>query len=302
MRPLYGFWLSVLTAVMWGMLPVAMLLLLADVDAITITWMRFAFAAACVGGFLWQRGQLPDLRQLDTRSRLVLLATVLALLGNFLLYLVGLDLLNPEATAVLIQLAPILLLFGSVYINGERLSLREWMGTLVLVGGLLLFFNQKLASLSAAMDDDTVGVLIMVAAAVSWSLYALLQKRLLRTLGSVQLTLLIYGAGTVVLALFISPSTLLQMDTLQWAALLFGCLNMVVGYGAFTEAIRVWQAAKVSAVIALAPVFTIVTMQLAVWGWPQLFTSSELNLPAYAGALIVVAGSMIAALGKQTQR
>lgn len=299
MRPLYGFWLSVLTALLWGMLPVAMLLLLGKVDAITVTWVRFVFSAICVGLYLQRKQQLPSLRMLNGSRRLLLLIAAIALLGNFILYMVGLDYLNPEATAVLIQLAPILLLLGSIYFNGERLNAMEWVGACVLVAGLVLFFNQRLAHLFGAVGNDTMGVLIMLGAAASWSIYALMQKRLLQAMGSIQLTLMLYTAGAIVLAVMASPLVLLQMTPLETGALLFGCLNMVFGYGAFTEALRVWQAAKVSAVIALAPVFTIITMQVAVWGWPQHFSSSELNVAAYVGAVVVVAGSMLAALGKQ---
>jgi len=301
MRPLYGFWLSVLTAALWGMLPVAMLLLLGKVDAITVTWVRFLFSAMCVGVFLYRKRQLPNLGMLDGSRRVMLAVAVLALLGNFILYLIGLDYLNPEATAVLIQLAPILLLLGSVYFNDEHLTVTEWAGAFVLFVGLLLFFNQRLWHLFGALGNDTLGVLIMLAAAVSWSIYGLMQKRLLQAMGSIQLTLMLYGAGALALAVFASPLVLLEMSAVQTAALLFGCLNMVFGYGAFTEALRVWQAAKVSAVIALAPVFTIIAMKVAVWGWPDVFVSSELNVLAYVGALVVVAGSMLAALGKQRQ-
>jgi drug/metabolite transporter (DMT)-like permease len=297
-----GFWLSLLTALMWGMLPVALVLLLGDLDVVTLTWTRFTFSTLCVGAFLYQRQQLPSLRQLSGKSRWILAMAVAALVGNFLLYLLGLALLNPEATQTIIQIAPILLLFGSVYLNGERLTGREWTGALILVLGLLLFFNQKLSHLFGALTAESLGVFTMVAAALSWTLYGLLQKRLLQVFSSLQLTLLIYAAGSAVLLLFITPSAFLRLTLLQIMALSFCGLNMVLGYGAFTEAMRVWQAAKVSAVIALAPIFTIVTMQLAVWGWPHLFVSSQLNALAYGGALVVVAGSMLAALGKQAGR
>ena len=80
MRPLYGFWLSVLTAALWGMLPVAMLLLLGKVDAITVTWVRFLFSAMCVGVFLYRKRQLPNLGMLDGSRRAMLAVAVLALL------------------------------------------------------------------------------------------------------------------------------------------------------------------------------------------------------------------------------
>jgi drug/metabolite transporter (DMT)-like permease len=302
MRGWLGFWLSLLTAVMWGMLPVGMVLVLGQLDVVSITWVRFAFATVCVGLFLYQRKKLPDLKLLDRKRRWLLLVAVLGLLGNFLLYLVGLHLLNPEATQTIIQIAPIVLLFGSVWFNGERLAPLEWMGALLLVLGLGLFFNQKLASLFSALTGETIGVISMLAAALSWSIYGLVQKKLLQQLSSLQLTFLIYAAGTIVLLVFISPQALLRLSLLQYSALLFCCLNMVVGYGAFTEAMQVWQAARVSAVIALAPVFTILTMKIAVWALPAHFVSSQLNVLAYVGALTVVAGSMLAALGKQVRQ
>ncbi|HTR00185.1 MAG TPA: DMT family transporter [Candidatus Acidoferrum sp.] len=299
MRGWYGFALSLVTAVLWGMLPVGMVLLLGRLDVVTITWSRFAFCSVCVGLWLYRRRLWPARSQLAGSMRWFLALAVLGLLGNFLLYLLGLRLLNPEATQTIIQLAPILLLFGSVYFNGEKLSALEWSGALLLVAGLALFFNQKLAGLMTSLGSETVGVLCMLAAALSWSIYGLVQKRLMRSLNSLQVTLLIYGAGTVVLLPFVVLPSLAQLDGLQASALLFCCLNMLVGYGAFTEAMRIWQAAKVSAVIALAPVFTILSMKLAVWLMPAHFVSSELNTLAYLGALTVVAGSMLAALGKQ---
>jgi drug/metabolite transporter (DMT)-like permease len=298
MRGWYGFTLSLVTALLWGMLPVAMVLLLGRLDVITITWTRFAFSTACVALWLYRRQQLPTIPQVSGMRWLLVIA-VAGLLGNFLLYLVGLRLLNPEATQTIIQLAPILLLFGSVHFNRERLSALEWGGAALLLLGLVLFFNQRLASLFSSFGSETVGVLCMLAAALSWSVYGLVQKRLMKTLSSLQVTVLIYAAGTVLLIPFSAPLAVLQLDALQAGSLLFCCLNMLVGYGAFTEAMRVWQAAKVSAVIALAPVFTIVSMKVAVWSLPAYFTNSDLNALAYVGALIVVGGSMLAALGKQ---
>jgi drug/metabolite transporter (DMT)-like permease len=301
-RHWYGFWLSVLTAFMWGILPVAFVLLLDSLDVLSITWARFAFSTLLVFWYLRQRGQVPRLTGFDRRGRLLLLVAILALLGNFLLYLKGLEYLNPEATVILIQLAPFLLMAGSVLIHGERFGLYEAVGAVLLLLGLGLYFNEKLGVLLQASGSETLGVVFMVLAALSWSVYGLLQKGLLRSMGSVQLTLLIYGGGTLALLLFISPAAFAALGALQWWVLLFCCLNMLIGYGAFTEALRVWEGAKVSAVIALAPVFTIIGMQAAVSLWPAHFSSSNLNPLAYAGALVVVAGSMLAALGRGRKR
>jgi drug/metabolite transporter (DMT)-like permease len=297
-RHWYGFFLSLLTAVMWGVLPVAFELLLDSLDVVTLTWVRFCFSACVVWIFLAQRSQLPGLLKLAGTTQLVLLLAVVALLGNFILYLMGLRLLDPESTQVLIQLAPFFLMFGSLIFFGEALSAVQCAGAAVLILGLVLFFNDRLSALWQGTSTYTIGIACMLLASVSWGIYGLLQKKLLASMSSIQLTLLIYAGGVVALAWFISPAALLQLDAIGGAALLFCCVNMVVGYGAFTEALRVWQAARVSAVIALAPLFTIVCMYAAVLFWPGYFTSSALNGWSYAGAFLVVAGSMLAALGR----
>jgi drug/metabolite transporter (DMT)-like permease len=291
--------MSLLTALMWGVLPVVFTLLRGGPDVMAVTWIRFLFSAVVVGFFLWRRGTLPALAVWQRRDWLTLFLAVVFLAGNFILYLLALALISPEATAVLIQLAPFILMFGSVFIYGERFTPVEWLGAGVLLVGLVLFFNDRLAVLMQAFTSETLGIVYILLAAVSWGIYGLMQKPLLRRTGSIQLTLLMYAGGALLLLPVSNASSLLRMTDLQNGAVLFGCLNMVIGYGAFTEALRVWQGAKVSAVIALAPVITIVTMQLAVMLWPALFTSSGLNLWAYVGAALVVAGSMLAALGKQ---
>lgn len=297
-RNWYGLFLSLLTALMWGTLPIALQLLMQSLDVNTITWARFVFSAAFVWIVLQRRGQLPQLRAFDRRTLVLTSIAIVALMANFLLYLVGLDHLNPEASGIIIQLAPFLLMAGSVLFYGERMTPLDLLGAAVLFAGLLLFFNERLALLFGGISDYTLGVAAMLMAALTWSIYGLMQKTLLRVMNSMQLTLLIYTGGAVLLLFFSAPASIFALGWLPLLVLLYGCMNMVLGYGAFTEAMRVWQAAKVSAVIALAPVVTIVCMPLAVWLWPNHYSSSDLNLWSYLGAVLVVAGSMLSALGK----
>lgn len=294
-----GLALSLLTALMWGTLPIALQLLMQSLDVNTITWARFVFSAAFVWIVLKRRGQLPSLHSFNRRTTLLTGVAIVALMSNFLLYLVGLDHLNPEASGIIIQLAPFLLMAGSVVFHGERMTPLDLIGALVLFGGLLLFFNERLGLLFGGDREYMVGVVAMLLAALTWSVYGLMQKTLLRVMSSMQLTLLIYCGGAVLLLLFSAPLAILRLELVPALVLLYGCLNMVVGYGAFTEAMKVWQAAKVSAVIALAPVVTIVCMPLAVWLWPNHYVSSELNPWSYAGAMLVVAGSMLSSLGRR---
>ncbi|MEX2367401.1 MAG: DMT family transporter [Pseudohongiellaceae bacterium] len=298
-RHWYGFFLSLTTAFMWGVLPVFLTLLLEDMDAISITWARFTVSAVLVFLFLRSRAGLLAYHRLGLRTLLILLIATCALIGNFLLYLKSLNYLNPESAQVMIQLAPFILMFGSVYFYQEKFGRPEILGSALLLFGLGLFFNNRIDEIFNSFGEYTLGIVIMLCAAISWGIYGLLQKHLLSMMNSRQLTLFIYCGGAVGLTLFVTFSSFTGLSLLQYAALLFCCLNMVIGYGTFTEALHYWQAAKVSAVIALAPLITILSMALAVRLWPQYFSDSELNLVAYAGAIMVVAGSMLGSLGRR---
>jgi len=301
-RPIAGFFLSLLTALMWGVLPVAFVVLIGAMDTITITWYRFTLAAIVVFVFLWRRGKLPALRTYNSKVKLVLFLAAAALAANFVFYLSSLSYLNPESAQVLIQMAPFILMFGSIFFYKERLGWLEWIGVALLLGGFSLFFNDRLAQIFSSLNDYSIGILLMVLASVTWGTYGLLQKNLLTNMDSIQLTSLMYLGGVILLLPFASPATVLSLNGLQFGALLFCSLNLVLAYGAFTEALFLWDAAKVSAVITLAPLLTIVSMMLAVHWWPSVFSDSELNALAYLGALLVVAGSMLAALGHNLQK
>ncbi len=54
-----GFSLALLTAVLWGLLPIALKWLLSSMSAATITWIRFVVAAVLVGLVLLARSKDP---------------------------------------------------------------------------------------------------------------------------------------------------------------------------------------------------------------------------------------------------
>jgi len=58
-----------------------------------------------------------------------------------------------------------------------------------------------------------------------------------------------------------------------------------------------WQAAQVSALITLTPLFTLLFSDLLSIAWPDSFAKPMLNLLGYIGAFVVVAGAMYSAIG-----
>lgn len=292
-----GLALALTTAVCWGLLPIALRITLVGMDAWTLTWYRFAAASLALGAFLAWRRRLPRWPPLTRRGAWLYAAALLGLVANYVSYLVSLELMGPTAAQVLIQLAPMFLLFGGLIVFGERFAPLQWAGFAVLVTGLGVFFHERIAEVFAIGTRLGLGVAVMLFSAVVWACYALAQKQLLTQLASGQVLFLLY-LGAV--PLLLPPAQLVQvlaLDGLQLGMLAFCCANTVIAYGCFAEALEHWEVSRVSAVVTLAPVFTVLGVHAAAWVWPQAAPAEALSGWNLLGAALVVAGSMTAALG-----
>ncbi len=281
---------------MWGMLPIAIKELLVGMDASTIVWYRFLVAGVVLGLWLLTTGKLPRIRQTTHTLRWLLLIAVVALSSNYFLFSYSLNFVNAETSEAVIQLTTLFLILGGVWVYKEPFVAVQKFGTLLIVLGLLLFFNERIRDLTNLENRETIGVIIVVFAALTWVVYALLQKKLQLEFTSVQILFFIYMCAIVLLLPFIRPAGLLQLSGFHFALLAFCCINTLVAYGCFAEALNCWEASKVSAVLALAPLFTISTLKIIVWINPDYAFSDRLTLMSLLGAMLLVVGSVLTAL------
>jgi drug/metabolite transporter (DMT)-like permease len=292
-----GLTLAVVTAASWGLLPIALAITLSTLDAYTLTWFRFVTAALALGVILAAMGRLPTLGTIDRRSWTMLLIALGGLVGNFVLYVVALTHASPTVNQVVTQLSPILLMLGGIVLFHERFSVRQWVGFGLLLVGLPLFFNRRLPELINFRSGLGLGVALLVLASFIWSVYGLAQKYLLRRFQAQQVLVLLYLGSAIVLMPLSHPAGILKLNTLQAWMLAFSCANTVVAYGAFAEALRHWEASRVGATLTLTPLFTMAAMWILQHTAPGLVKTEQLNALSVAGALIVVGGSMLCALG-----
>lgn len=293
-----GIFLALTTAVFWGALPIAMKQVLDVMEPYTIVWYRFMMAAIGLGIILASRRQLPSLKLFRQRRWLVLLIiATCGLLGNFIFFSSSLQYLSPTTSQVIGQLSPVGMMVASVLILKERMRITQVIGAGMLICGLLLFFNTSLHEIFTRLTDYTLGVVLGICAAVVWVSYGVAQKVLLRRMASQQILLLLYTLCAIALFPFAKPAVILQLDGWQLACLLFCGVNTLVGYGALAEAMARWQAAQVSALVTLTPLFTLFFSILLAQILPDMFAAPSLNFVGYVGAFVVVAGAMFSAIG-----
>ncbi|WP_240997075.1 DMT family transporter [Pseudomonas viridiflava] len=266
-------------------------------DPVTVTWFRLLVPGSLLFVWLASVKRLPSFKLLGRKGKALVVLAVLGLVGNYMLYLVGLRMLSPGTTQLLIQIGPILLLISSIFLFKERFSLGQGIGLAILLIGFGLFFNQRLVELLTSLGDYTLGVLIVIMASVVWTFYGLSQKQLLTVWNSLQVMMVIYLFCALLITPWAHPAQALQLSPLQGWLLLACCLNTLVAYGAFAEALAHWEASRVSATLALTPLITLASVAIAAWLWPTYVQAEEINALGYGGALLVVLGSALTALG-----
>ena len=272
-------------------------------DAYTITWYRFLFAALFVGLMLAPSGKLP-LSILKNKQQLKkLLFSALFLSLNYILYLISLHYVPAETAQMLIQMAPFFMIVGSVLVIKEHFTRGQLLGSATLATGLLLFFNQQFtAETSLSNDNFITGFIIMFGAATTWATYAIIQKQMLKDYGSNQIMWGIYLLSSAFFLPLATPSQVTTLDSTALLLLLFCCANTLVAYGTFAKAQEFLPTANVTAILAFTPILTVLFATIAEQLWPSIYTAQTLNGLAYIGAAVVVIGSMFTALGDKLLR
>ena len=294
-----GLTLTLITALCWATLPIALKIVLSVLDPITLTWFRFLVAAAVTGTWLALRGKLRGRHAgyggLGRRGWLMLLVAALMLVGNYVFYLLGVQYTTPANAQLLIQLAPLLMALGGIWVFGERFRIAQWLGLALLAAGMALFFADQLAA-AARAPGYLLGSGLVIVGAIVWAVYALLQKQLLMKLGSMQILLFIYVVASLVLLPFARPDALLRLDAFHWAMLAYCAFNTIGAYGAFAEALAHWEASRVSAILATTPLLCIGAVTVVHALWPAWLAPERITALGWIGATLAVFGSAAVSL------
>ena len=281
----------------WATLPVALSVMLRDLDPLTLTWFRFLAASVLLAAVLGPRGSLPKLSTLAPTGWLLLVLATLFLAANYLLFLIGLSLTTPANTQILMQLSPLLFALGGITIFGERFKRRQWLGFFILIGGLAVFCSDQLLAFVAEGDRYLLGYAVILAAAFSWAVSLLIQKRLLTIFRSQALLLCIYVGCALCFTPLADPGRIAALSGGAILLLLYCALNTVVAYGAFSAALENVEASRAAAVIALSPVATFGFIAITHALFPGALPPEQFSPWMLFGAATVVIGSVITARG-----
>lgn len=279
--------LLVQTVVAAGTYPAAKRALL-DVDPFPLAMMRFAGTALLLGVALALRGGLPRRSEI---GRLLLLG-FLAVPGNQLLFVVGLDLSSPSHAALCYALTPVAVALVERAAYGAVHPRRIWIGIGIAIAGTAVLLSRPGSGFA---PSPLRGDLVLLVAMVSWALYTVLGKGLAERRGAIWTT----GWSLVVGAAWTLPFGWRPLARAPYAefpaSVWFGAAYLALGtsilcYGLWLFALGRLRPTQVAIFANLQP------PAAALLSW--LFFGERIGLPLVAGGILVLCGVLLTQTGR----
>jgi drug/metabolite transporter (DMT)-like permease len=289
---------AIITAVLWGVLAIALKVSLTGLTPADITWFRFimAFSVLAIYYGLKKPGYLTILR----RPPCLLIIATLCLAFNYYGFIVCVNLTSPSVAQIFIQLGPVLLAVAGFVFFHEKATWRQAVGILLVIIGLVVFYYEQM---NFAFQNNGIwkaGIIWVLMAALGWAIYSVLLKILVQKYPPVQLNLVIFGLPALLYLPFVRFGHFANLGVVSWLILLFLGLNTLIAYGLLSLAIRYIEANKVSAIIILNPLLTFVLMGIIGHYNVTWISHERYTLVTIIGALTVLIGAILTILKKKT--
>lgn len=280
-----------ITALLWGFLAILMKVSLTYIGPLEIAWFRFTLAATVLlTYFLIVK---PKSLAIIKSFPFILFIAAVCLGFNYVGYIYGLHYTSPSTAQIVIQIGPILLALSGIIFFKEKVNKYQLLGFTIATIGLILFYYNQL-SLFVSVDTFNKGFLWIGFAAISWAVYAILQKKLVARYDPQLLNLFIYLIPAIMLIPTVDYSGFNGLNTSQWILLVFLGLNTLFAYGFLALAFKYTQAYKVSIIITLNPIITLVIMTIIYHIGASWIEGEQLSFISAIGALLLLTGAVIA--------
>lgn len=284
------------TAILWGILPFALVPIFAHLDITSVIGFRFFFSFIVLMVWLGFKNQW-RLKQMFALSPSVYGAGALLAL-NYYGFSYGLSLTTAATAQILIQIGPLIFTLLGLMVFRERLSAGQILGMATASVGFLLFYQEQLASLMSDTKSFNLGVFWVFVGGLSWGVYAVFHKLSAKKYAPQTINLSIYALSTFLYLPIVKFETFQNLEGWLWALLIFSGFNTIFAYGFLSEALKRTSATKVSLIICLNPILTMIISEVASqMHWSEI-RHEDLKPMAWLGALSVVIGAILVVSAK----
>jgi drug/metabolite transporter (DMT)-like permease len=276
---------------MWGLLAIALKLVLNGMSPINITWFRFSLAFGML--FIFYLIKRPSALKIIIKPPFMLILAAIALGFNYLGFIFGINLTTPGIAQVFIQIGSVLLAISGFVIFKEKATGKQILGLIMVLAGLLVFYYEQILVLSQDVTLYQKGVIWIIFGGVMWATYAVLQKSLILSYDPMELNLILFGLPALAYSPFVNFEAIGHSTFLEWGLLLFVGLNTLLAYGSLAYAFKYLEANKISVVITLNPIITFALMGIFSITDVKWIAHEKFALVSLFGAFFVIVGTIL---------
>ena len=283
------------TLSLWGVLPILLKLGLNYYSAGTIAWFRFFFSFLILFVFL---------SVFRSGSGILLRPPAIGVLGgaalaaNYFAMTQGINFSGPSNAAIIIQVAPVLLVIAGVFLFHETIGGKQVAGMVLAVVGFYLFYLDRVGNAQDNFQYSTANGWILLAAVV-WVFYMICQKRLSAKYSAQTLNLLVYAVAAIALIPLVEWNELLKGGFAGWLLLIVLGLNTLLAYGALAEAVECIPLSLISILITLNPLITLSGMWILNALGVETLPMENISGSGYMGGAIAVGGVILVVASSQ---
>ncbi len=271
-----------LAALCWGLAPVATRYLLAYFAPLQLVLARFLIAIILFLPLLWP---LRTHRWTVKKLAWAVFCGLTSVVGYNVTVTYGLRTIPAGVAGLLIASEPIWILLIAALVLREKISWTVLAGLLLALAGIVLLLSQE--TLGAAWNLATlIGVLLVLLAALMWSIYTVAVRSLSKELGARASTALTIMIGTLPLLAFWDGTTwplLAHLSSVAWFAL------ALLALGSTVVATILWNygvARTASSQLYLVPLISV--------AGGALFLHEQVSIVTLASGLLIITGVALA--------
>jgi len=225
----------------------------------------------------------------------------LALSWNYIGFMLGIQYTSPSNAQVAIQMGPVLLAVFGIFFFREKISRLQAFGFMLAILGFWIFYKQHVSAVAGQEGQYTKGMIITLSGAVAWAVYAALQKKLVLDYSVGTLNLFIFGLPVLLFLPFVNFASLVHLSLGYWALLVFLGANTLISYACLSLALKYLEAGKVSIIIVLNPIITILLMGVLTTMQVTWIEGEHFSVLSVAGALIALTGAILVVRKRRKQ-
>lgn len=228
-----------------------------------------------------------------------MMLAALCLAINYIGFMQGVHYTSPANAQVFIQLGPLLLALAGLLVFKETLSSKQVMGFGLCILGFALFFLDRLNFVSIHQGNYFLGLFWIILGALTWAVFASLQKNLLKIWNISQINIYIYLVSTILFLPFVDWERLSQISWTVHILFFFLGLNTLFAYGSLSLALKYLPATQVSPIITMNPLFTLFLIHIIDFMNWTFIPPDPISTYGYVGAIGAMFGVVLVVSQRQ---